>query len=125
MALDLEKTFAQIQAAARHASGNRDDAARRLATLVETTFRSDVVDIIEAKANTSQGVYAFLPAAPMEPPNAKYEEPPLPEDFCVVATDGSHIATDRHLPLRCYLINLGHCLLINSSPSFDCRITSP
>ena len=35
--------------------------------------------------------------------------PEVPQDWTAVAVDGSHIDVDRHLPLRCHLINLGGC----------------
>jgi hypothetical protein len=36
---------------------------------------------------------------------------PLPADFTVMATDGSHIDVDRHRAARCYLINIGSVVL--------------
>ena len=37
--------------------------------------------------------------------------------------DGSHIDVDRHLPLRCHLINLGGCA-ITYGKDFGCRLFS-
>ena len=37
--------------------------------------------------------------------------------------DGSHIDVDRHLPLRCHLINLGGCI-ITYGKDFDCQLFS-
>ena len=36
---------------------------------------------------------------------------PCPQDFSVVAADGSFIAPDRHSPVRFYVINAGHVVL--------------
>lgn len=33
--------------------------------------------------------------------------PEVPKDWTAVSVDGSHIDVDRHLPLHCFLINLG------------------
>ena len=33
--------------------------------------------------------------------------PDVPADWTALSVDGSHIAVDRHLPLRCHLTNLG------------------
>ena len=33
--------------------------------------------------------------------------PYVPQDYTALSVDGSHIDVDRHLPLRCHLINLG------------------
>jgi len=35
------------------------------------------------------------------------KSPPLPAEFTVIATDGSHIDVDRHRSTRCFLINIG------------------
>ena len=35
----------------------------------------------------------------------------IPEDFCVLSVDGSHIDVDRHTPVSCALINIGGCVL--------------
>lgn len=42
-----------------------------------------------------------------EPSDGHYPEPERPIDYVVLATDGSHIDIDRHIPVRCYLLNLG------------------
>ena len=46
-----------------------------------------------------------------------------PQDWMAVSVDGSHIDVDRHLPLRCYLINLGGCV-ITYGANPDCRFFS-
>ena len=35
----------------------------------------------------------------------------VPQDYTALSVDGSHIDVDRHLPLRCHLINLGGCVI--------------
>ncbi|MFC1938683.1 DNA double-strand break repair nuclease NurA [Chloroflexota bacterium] len=40
-----------------------------------------------------------------------YQPPPIPDEFTILATDGSHIAVDRHRSTRCYLINIGEVIL--------------
>ncbi len=37
--------------------------------------------------------------------------PEVPGDWVALFVDGSHIDVDRHLPLRCHLINLGGCAI--------------
>jgi hypothetical protein len=65
--------------------------------------------------------------------------PPCPQDFIVLASDGSHIDVDRHRSARCFLINVGTIKLrygkhpdaqLSSSPSLyfeaeDLVISSP
>ncbi len=42
-----------------------------------------------------------------EPPGARYPAPPSPRDYVAVATDGSHMAPDRHSPVRFLVLNIG------------------
>ena len=44
----------------------------------------------------------------------------MPTDLTVGAVDGSQIGIDRHLAARCFLINIGRCVLTyGSEPSAD------
>ena len=49
--------------------------------------------------------------------------PDVPQDWTALSVDGSHIDVDRHLPLRCHLINLGGCI-ITYGRDFGCRLFS-
>ena len=40
-----------------------------------------------------------------------YKPPPTPNEFTILATDGSHIAVDRHRSTHCYLINIGEVII--------------
>lgn len=40
-----------------------------------------------------------------------YTAHPLPLEFTIIATDGSHIDVDRHRSTKCYLINIGSVIL--------------
>jgi len=115
MALDIEKTFQQIEAAAQNVARERDAWSERLASVLEAASRPGVARSADEKAEASLGRYAFLAASPREEFNARHQAPPTPDDFAVAAADGSHIGVDRHLPLRCYLINVGTCLLTYGS----------
>jgi hypothetical protein len=44
-----------------------------------------------------------------------YAPAPPPPEWCAVSVDGSHIDIDRHLPVQCYLVNLGGCVLTYGS----------
>ena len=41
--------------------------------------------------------------------------PHPPDNWRAVSVDGSHIDVDRHLPIPCYLVNLGGCVLTYGS----------
>ena len=49
--------------------------------------------------------------------------PECPADWTALSVDGSHIDVDRHLPLRCHLINLGGCA-ITYGKDFGCQLFS-
>ena len=49
--------------------------------------------------------------------------PEVPQDWTALSVDGSHIDLDRHLPLRCHLINLGGCS-ITYGASYGCQLFS-
>ena len=49
--------------------------------------------------------------------------PEVPQDWTALSVDGSHIDVDRHLPLRCHLINLGGCI-ITYGKDFGCQLFS-
>ena len=49
--------------------------------------------------------------------------PDVPADWTALSVDGSHIDVDRHLPLRCHLINLGGCV-ITYGKDFGCQLFS-
>ena len=49
--------------------------------------------------------------------------PEVPQDWTALSVDGSHIDVDRHLPLRCHLINLGGCA-ITYGQNHGCQLFS-
>ena len=49
--------------------------------------------------------------------------PEVPADWTAVSVDGSHIDVDRHLPLRCHLVNLGGCAITYGRDP-DCQLFS-
>lgn len=53
----------------------------------------------------------WLAAYPLAALADAVDLPAMPENFCVVAADGSSINPDRHSPVRFYLINTGYAVL--------------
>ena len=49
--------------------------------------------------------------------------PEVPQDWTALSVDGSHIDVDRHLPLRCHLVNLGGCA-ITYGQNHGCQLFS-
>jgi len=113
MALDLTKTVSQIDTLAQHLTNVRDDRARRLGRVLDAVASADV-EQLAAKVEAGHG-RPFLCASPEDAPGARYAPTEIPADFCVASVDGSHIDVDRHIPVRCYLINIGGCVLTYGS----------
>ena len=122
MALDLGLTTHQLLSAldgvvdAAVTRGRRlDDATRRALTVPadEAAFRTSTVGrrpYISARTG-SEGLLGSI------------SPPEVPKDWTAVSVDGSHIDVDRHLPLRCFLINLGGCA-ITYGHDFGCQLFS-
>ena len=114
MSLDLTKTALQIDQMAQQLNARQNDHRLRLQHALEVVDSLDVADY-ESKRQQSKGTLAWNVPMFMEDPGARHTPPALPEDFCVVAVDGSHIDVDRHLPARCFLINVGVSVLTYGS----------
>jgi hypothetical protein len=90
-------------------SGLRDKRAEQEKHLqfAMETINSPAIDLAALKKKIKAGKTTWLVAEIVEGLNKRYPLPPLPSDFTVMATDGSHIDVDRHHGTRCYLINIG------------------
>ena len=118
MALDLYRTAAQIDAAV--AGADFGAARERRADAVLAALRDSDAATLNARVEAARGMLAFLPAEAVEGPGGVFDPPSTPADFSVVAADGSHIDVNRHLPLRCALINIGGCrLTYGASPDAE------
>ena len=68
-------------------------------------------DLDSLKRKIASSKTTWLVAGLVEGLSQHYKAPPLPPEFTVIATDGSHIDVDRHRSTRCYLINIGAVIL--------------
>ena len=115
MGLDLSQTLQQLDGLAERLNGSRDDRAQRLAGAV-TAMRVADVSEVKRKAEAESGQERhYMWAGLVDGFAGSYIPGLVPGDFCVVSSDGSHIDADRHTPVRCYLINIGGCLLAYGS----------
>ena len=110
MALDFGQTARQMMSAVGDLSATARSRRQRFA---DTLDRAAAIDPNEAAQRTaSAGNRPFIVARTgPEGLLANIPASPSPRDWMAVSVDGSHIDVDRHLPLRCYLINLGGCSL--------------
>ncbi len=116
MSLDLGKTALQIEQMTDDLRSRQDEKHQRLRRAVREIESFDA-GAYEDKRARSENTFNFIPPPRVESPPAAatYDPPATPGDFCVAAVDGSHIDVDRHLPVRCCLINIGSCVLTYGS----------
>ena len=122
MALDLGLTTRQLLSALddvalasrTHAQRLNDTLARGLNRSADAAARRTAAVGRRPYLSASTGLEGLLGSRP---------PPDVPADWTALSVDGSHIAVDRHLPLRCHLINLGGCV-ITYGKDFGCQLFS-
>ena len=108
MPLDLDSVAAQLDSMGNHLQSQGVDANNRLDRAIEV-FASAGAEVINNKRE--QGKVTWLvPALPRDVSTHHPPTPP-PPDYRALAVDGSHIDVDRHLPVRCVLVNIGKVAL--------------
>ena len=113
MPLDLGETVLQLEQAVRRLGGSREDTRQRLLALIAAAGG--------VSPATAQRKTRYSPEIPFLAAQAEGQLlgaiPPgdLPADWTVAAVDGSHIDVDRHMPINCYLVNLGGCSITYGS----------
>ena len=113
MPFDLGDVVLQLEQVAQHLGRTQEDRERRLKALLDAAAQVDQTSAQAATRSASERPY--LTAQVEEALAGGYPSPPSPVDWCVAAVDGSHIDVDRHLPVSCFLINLGGCVLTYGS----------
>ena len=114
MSLDLSSTAMQIDRMVEEVRARQSDHLLRLDNARAAVEAFDL-DAYEEKRRKSSATLAWNAPVPLGNPAVGHAPPALPGDFCVVAVDGSHIDIDRHLPARCFLINIGVAALTYGS----------
>ena len=100
----------QFTQSMRGASQAREELVSELVSLALGIVPDTASDMT---ADTKQRPY--LAAEVEESLLGAYPPPPPLADWVVAAVDGSHIDVDRHLPVACYLLNFGGCVLTYGS----------
>jgi hypothetical protein len=124
VSLDLTKVAAQVISMISGLRDRRAEQEKRLKFALET-LGSPAIDLDDLKKKIKAGKTTWLVADIVEGLNKRYPLPPIPTDFIVLATDGSHIDVDRHRSTRCYLINIGSVLLSYGSKPDAALSSSP
>ena len=107
---------------ASHLRSRQVDRGQRLRRAVALTRSFDVEAYQAVRDRDGESPDWRLPGV-LDSPAAHYGAPDTPDDYRVAAADGSHIDADRHLPARCYLINIGVATLAYGSRP-DARLFS-
>ena len=112
MSLDLTKVAAQIWGMVAGLKAG-DEERRKHLQYALNVLRDKSIDLdqLRKRIEDSQHKTTWLVAGLVDGLDQCYKPPPLPEEFTVIATDGSHIDVDRHRSTRCYLINIGAAVL--------------
>ncbi len=116
MSLDLTGVASQVGELLSRLKDGLNERYEHLRFALETARReTENPDRLKRKLNASKTTW--LTAGITEGIDLAYCAPEMPDDFTVVATDGSHIDVDRHRAARCYLINIGSVTLSYGSRS--------
>ncbi len=110
MALDLGLTTYQLLSALDGVALDIQGRSQRLDNAID---RALAVSADEAAFRTAAVGRCPYISARTGPEGLLGRRPPpqVPQDWTALSVDGSHIDVDRHLPLRCHLINLGGCAI--------------
>ena len=113
MPLDLGQTILQLDQASAELGRTYRRRAEALNNLIRQANR---VSSAEARPRTEAAAdRPYLAARVTGQLLGAIPPPPPPPDWSVISVDGSHIDVDRHLPIPCYLVNLGGCILTYGS----------
>ncbi len=106
MSLDLTKVASQVGNLLARLKESLSERNEHLRVALDTAHaQSEDLDSLKKKITASKTTW--LLADITDGLDLHFEPSPLPIDFSVIATDGSHIDVDRHRAARCYLINIG------------------
>ena len=109
MPFDLGEIALQLDQAARRLANTQNDRQSRLEALLDAASRVETA--VTAAAAFTPSERPYLAAQVTQSLVGSYSCPAPPQDWCVASVDGSHIDVDRHLPVSCFLVNLGGCVL--------------
>ena len=122
MALDLGLTTYQLLSALDGLAPNIQSRRRRLDDAIDRALAVPAGGAAFRTAAVGRRPYI---AARTGPEGLLGSQPPpqVPQDWTALSVDGSHIDVDRHLPLRCHLVNLGGCA-ITYGQNHGCQLFS-
>ncbi len=110
MSLDLAKVASQVEGMVARLKAGGKQRRERLRYALDT-LHNKATDLDYLRRKIASSKTTWLVAGLVDGLDQHYKLPPCPEEFTIIATDGSHIDVDRHKSTRCYLINIGSVIL--------------
>ena len=110
MSLDLTKVASQVMGMVSRLKAGGEERQKRLNYALKVLHvKSADIDSLRKKILSSKTTW--LVAGLVDGLDRHCKAIPLPDEFTIIATDGSHIDVNRHQSTRCYLINIGSVIL--------------
>jgi hypothetical protein len=106
MSLDLARVIDQIVDLAANLKSQGRERQSKLDFALKT-LGSSAAELDGLRQKVEMSKTTWLVAGPRERIDLCQVAPHCPEDFIVLASDGSHIDVDRHQSAHCFLINIG------------------
>jgi hypothetical protein len=106
MSLDLSKLIDQIVDLANNMKSKEAGRQAKLEFALQT-LKSSAADLDALKKRGEESKTTWLVPGLKESIDLRQTAPLCPDDFIVLASDGSHVDVDRHHSARCFLINIG------------------
>ena len=122
MALDLGLTTYQLLSALDGVALDIQGRSQRLDNAIDRALAVSADEAAFRTAAVGRRPYISARTGP-EGLLGRRPPPQVPQDWTALSVDGSHIDVDRHLPLRCHLINLGGCA-ITYGAGYGCQLFS-
>ena len=122
MALDLGLTTYQLLSALDGVAHGIQSRLQRLDDAIDRALKVSTDEAVFRTAAVGRRPYISARTGP-EGLLGSLPPPEVPQDWTALSVDGSHIDVDRHLPLRCHLINLGGCA-VTYGQDFGCQLFS-
>jgi len=122
VSLDFTKVASQVRDMVVKMVAGSVERQEHLRHALDTLYEK-ATDIDSLRRKIASSKTTWLVAGLVDGLCQHYSSPALPEEFIVIATDGSHIDVDRHKSTRCCLINIGTTIL-HYGANYGCILDS-
>ena len=106
MSLDLTKIAQAVDHMVARLKAGRREKQQHLRRALDALV-NETANIVPLKRKIALSKTSWLVAGLVDGLGQRHKAPAAPDEFTILASDGSHIDVDRHRSTRCYLINIG------------------